>query len=103
MSKQDSSRSLHAKSDALSPSAIGHRVVFVAPKNIASRMTSAARCVAIQNALPTDKAQFLSTGWNPVAFKTAAAEGDDTKLMNALATSGALLAVAIPAAITVVF
>jgi hypothetical protein len=66
-------------------------------------MTSAAHCVALQNALPTDKAQFLSTGWNPVAFRTAAPAEDDMKLMNALAASGALLAVAIPAAITVVF
>jgi len=76
---------------------------FVAQKNIAPCMTSAARCAAIQNALSTDQAQFLSTGWNPLAFRTAAAEGDDMKLMNALAASGALLAVAIPAAITVVF
>jgi hypothetical protein len=52
---------------------------------------------------PTANAQFLSTGWNPPAFKTAAAEGDDMKLMSALAASGALLVVMIPAAITVVF
>jgi hypothetical protein len=43
------------------------------------------------------------TGWNPLAFKTAAAEGDDIKLMSALAASGALLVVMIPAAIKVVF
>jgi hypothetical protein len=105
VSKQDNSRSLHAKSDALGPSAIGTSRRFVVLKNIASRMTSAAHCVAIQDASqrPTDKAQFLSTGWNPVAFKTAAPAEDDMKLMNALAASGALLAVAIPAAITVVF
>jgi hypothetical protein len=47
---------------------------------------------------------LFSTGcWNPVAFKTAAEEGDDKKLMNALAASGALLVVTIPAAIKVVF
>jgi hypothetical protein len=42
-------------------------------------------------------------GWNPLAFRTAAAEGDVIKPMSALAVSGALLAVMIPAAITVVF
>jgi hypothetical protein len=50
-----------------------------------------------------DQAQFRLTGWKPLAFRTAAAEGDDMKLMSALAASGALLVVMIPAAITVVF
>jgi hypothetical protein len=45
----------------------------------------------------------LSTGRNPVALKTAAADGDETKPISALAASGALLAVMIPAAIKVVF
>ena len=55
--------------------------------------------------IPTNQvqAQFLSTGWNPLAFKTATAEGDDIKLTRALAPSGALLVVMIPAAIKVVF
>src|SRR6202161_381104 len=44
-----------------------------------------------------------STGTNPLAFRTAKADGDDMKPMNALAASGALLAVATPADITVVF
>jgi hypothetical protein len=45
----------------------------------------------------------LSTGWNPLAFKTATAEGDDMKPMNALAASGVLVVLLIPAAIKVVF
>ena len=49
------------------------------------------------------QAQFFATGWNPLAFKTAAAEGDDMKLMSALAAIGALLVATIPAAIKVVF
>jgi hypothetical protein len=45
----------------------------------------------------------MFTGWNPLALRTAAAEGDDIKPMSALAASGALLVVMIPAAIKVVF
>jgi len=42
-------------------------------------------------------------GWNPLAFKTAAAEGVVIKLRSALAASGDLLVVMIPAVIVAVF
>jgi hypothetical protein len=45
----------------------------------------------------------MLAGWNPPAFKTVAAVGDEMKLISALAASGALLVVVIPAAIKVVF
>ena len=55
------------------------------------------------NERPEPSAHLSPAGWNPLAFKTAAAEGDDMKPMKALAASGARLVVMTPAAIKVVF